>query len=252
MGREENDYWREAGATQANQPDSLLEEMLSRPAGQSTGFDLEREVAARPLLALGAALVAGFTLGSMADDSPSYRRSNAWLAPLDRELDLLKSAALAALTTTATNSLRDMVPGETGTALTALVNRKLQDIGLPTSSSFGTAQPQHSTGFGDTSFGTQPEQPRSTRAGTGIGRDTGEGFGGNQTSSAPNTSFGTGAGSGAVGYDSPPQQGGSVSIENTRVDDAAHLDPYYPPGGANRPIAGSRTPGEENKDLDWR
>jgi hypothetical protein len=291
MRREENTYWREAGTTGGTgyETNNLLEEMLSRPAGQSGGFNLEREVAARPLLAFGAALVAGFALGSMGDNvGGPYNRNHGWLAPLDRELDLLKSAALAALTTTATENLREIVPGETGAALTSMINRKLQDMGLPASQQAFSAQSSpHSASaghsqasYGGQHFTSQPEQmrsqadwgdtSRSQRAGTGIGRDTGGDFGGTQTSSAPNASFGTGAGTGAVGYDSPPEQGGSVSIENTRVEGTAHLDPYYPPGGADKPIAGSRTPGQnraldtheaaerkpdadqENKDLNWR
>lgn len=55
-------------------------------------------------------------------------------------------------------------------------------------------------------------------------------FGGKQASTAPNTSFDTGAGEGAVGYDSPPQ--GSQWLGNTEVAGSEHADPYFPPGGA--------------------
>ncbi len=54
-------------------------------------------------------------------------------------------------------------------------------------------------------------------------------FGGRQRSTAPNTSFGTGAGEGAVGYDSPPV--GSQWLGNTEVAGVEHADPYFPPGG---------------------
>ncbi len=54
-------------------------------------------------------------------------------------------------------------------------------------------------------------------------------FGGKQTSSATNASFATGAGEGAVGYDSPPV--GSQWLGNTEVDGAEHADPYFAPGG---------------------
>lgn len=274
MEREENSYWREAGTARGagHERRDLLEDMLSRPAGG--GFSLEREVTARPLLAFGAALAAGFLLGSMGDQvGAPARRSHDWLAPLDRELDLLKGAAMATFTAVATENIRQMVPGQTGEAITSMISRKLQDMGVPAGGAGAggfASQQAHSQasyagtgGFagqqsyrdtaqghsqanltGQSDFGSG----RSERAGTGIGRDTGAGFGGTQPSSAPNTSFSTGAGVGAVGYDSPPAQGGSVSIENTRVQGVSHLDPYYPPGGSDKPIAGGETPGTDKPD----
>jgi hypothetical protein len=273
MQPEENTYWREAQTPRGagHEANNFLEEMLNRPAGQPGGLDLERAVADRPLLAFGAAVATGFMLGSMGDEvGAPYNRGHGWLKPLDRELELVKSAALAAITTVATQSLREIVPGQTGEAITSMINRKLQDMGVPTGqrqqsgfggqSSFGGSQYEHQRsnyggyqeswqGHSQANLGGQsgfgPSDGRSQRAGTGIGHDTGGGFGGTQASSAPNTSFDTGAGRGAVGYDSPPAQGGSISIENTRVQGSSHLDPYYPPGGADRPIAGGPTPGRD-------
>jgi hypothetical protein len=63
--------------------------------------------------------------------------------------------------------------------------------------------------------------------------EPGSDFGGKQTSSATNTSFETGAGVGATGYDSPPT--GSVNLGNTEVEGPTHAEPYYPPGGGVEP-----------------
>lgn len=54
-------------------------------------------------------------------------------------------------------------------------------------------------------------------------------YGGKQRSTAPDTSFATGAGQGTVGYDSPPV--GSQTLGNTDVQGPEHADPYFPPGG---------------------
>lgn len=234
MRRDENSYWREAPAPDAaGEPRDLLENMLSQPVGQAgSGFSLEREVAARPLLAFGAAVVAGYLLGSIGDDigAPS-RRGHHWLSSFDDELDLLKSAALAVLANTATQNVRELVPGETGAALSSMLSRSLPG---------GSARGQPSA--------ASWRSGRSERAGSGIGTDTGGGFGGQQTSSAPNTSFDTGAGRSAIGHDSPPEQAGSVSLTNSEVQGVGHLDPYYPPGGAEGPIGGGATPGRERAE----
>jgi|GEM_PF-3799743 len=57
-------------------------------------------------------------------------------------------------------------------------------------------------------------------------------MGGVTPSSAPNTSYETGAGDETTGFDSPAT--GSISLSNPEVDGPLHSDPYYPPGGADR------------------
>jgi hypothetical protein len=54
-------------------------------------------------------------------------------------------------------------------------------------------------------------------------------FGGKTPSTAPNTSWETGAGEGATGFDVPAT--GSIALSNPEVDGPAHAEPYYPPGG---------------------
>ena len=71
-------------------------------------------------------------------------------------------------------------------------------------------------------------------------------FGGKQASTAPNNSFSTGAGEGAIGYDSDPV--GSQWLGNTEVAGPAHADPYFPPGGApDADTSNAETNGPANK-----
>lgn len=62
---------------------------------------------------------------------------------------------------------------------------------------------------------------------------------GRQPSSAVGASFETGAGEGAIGYDSPPvtsyQQGNSEVTDSEQADNQHAADPYYPPGGGIAP-----------------
>lgn len=55
---------------------------------------------------------------------------------------------------------------------------------------------------------------------------------GKTVSSAQNTSFETGAGDGALGYDSPPAESQTTHLSNAEVQGVHHLDPYYPPGSS--------------------
>ena len=214
MRPDENPYWREAPDGGPSDARDLLESMLSRPVGGQQGFSLQREVAARPFVAVGAALVAGFLLGSATDERPIRgRTTSAWLAPLDDELDMLKSAALAAIAGVVTENIREIVPGQTGQALGALIGSRLPG-------------------------GRDANRARRSERVSGM-REQGE------TSVAPNTSFATGAGAGALGYDSPPAQGGSVSLSNSEVRGSEHLEPYYPPGGPDQPIRREETPGKQ-------
>ncbi len=72
---------------------------------------------------------------------------------------------------------------------------------------------------------------------------------GKTPSTAVGTSFETGSGEGALGYDSPPitsHQLGNSEVEDTETTDNQHgADPYYPPGGG---IAPERERREERLD----
>jgi hypothetical protein len=89
-------------------------------------FDLNHQVAERPWMALGAAVAAGYVLGSLGSNEPDQRwngqpmtttnytqlpaetgtsSSDRFLAPFDAEIDMLKTAAI----TTLTNFLHDVI-----------------------------------------------------------------------------------------------------------------------------------------------
>ncbi|HWQ11743.1 MAG TPA: hypothetical protein VNL77_03030, partial [Roseiflexaceae bacterium] len=128
MHREENSYWREAASQRGeHEAQPPLEERLRQEMGRmASDFDLERTVAARPLLAFGTALAAGFLFGSVGDRvSVPYNRGHQWMQPLDEELNVVRSAALAVLADRAAANLRQLVPGQTGAALSAMVGRGL-------------------------------------------------------------------------------------------------------------------------------
>jgi len=164
-------------------------------------FDLKHQVAERPWMALGAAVAAGFVVGSLggSDDeeqrwhgqpakAPEYTQHTAYtptgqqekstldnfLGQFDDEIDMLKGAAISALTTFLHDMVRAYVP----------------------------AMGQY---LGDSS-----REDRRT------------------PSSAPNASYSSGAGS--AGFDSPPAtRGQSSQLSNAEVGGTA---PYYPPGSA--------------------
>ena len=65
---------------------------------------------------------------------------------------------------------------------------------------------------------------------------------GKTPSTAQNASFETGAGEGAVGYDSPPAESQSTHLSNPEVSGVHHLDPYYPPGSSANDAVGADEP----------
>jgi len=163
-------------------------------------FDLKHQVAERPWMALGAAVAAGFVLGSLGGDSEEqrwhgqpatttdYNQHTAYaqtrqpekssfdnfLGQFDDEIDMLKGAAMSALTNFLHDSVRAYVP-----AMGQYLNTS------------------------DRERGRTP-------------------------STATNASYSSGAG--RAGFDSPPSTSGQSSqLSNAEV---GGTPPYYPPGSA--------------------
>jgi hypothetical protein len=99
-------------------------------------FDLKHQVAERPWMMLGAAVATGYVLGSLGGSEPEPRwhdqpmmtsdytqhvthnaterhepsRSEGLLAQFDDEIDMIKSAAVSALTAFLSNTIREYIP----------------------------------------------------------------------------------------------------------------------------------------------
>jgi hypothetical protein len=218
MRHEEREHWREAKDAQ-----DLLGEMLSKPTGGSGNTGgvefLRQQAVARPWLALGAAIVAGFVLGSTEDSTPGGQPS---AGALDDELDLVRVAAMAALTATAQDVLASAVPN---------LGRFLSD------------RLTEATGS-SRAGGAVGGVPSGEIGGNGISVRAGD-VGGRQPSSAQNTSYATGAGTGAIGYDSAPAPGDSEGLSNYETRGSEHIGSVYPAGGArDRSMAEEYQPGK--------
>jgi hypothetical protein len=163
-------------------------------------FDLKHQVAERPWMALGAAVAAGFVLGSVGGDGeeqrwhgqpvtttdynqhaaytqagePKKSSFDSFLEQFDDEIDMLKGAAISALTNFLHDSVRAYIPA-----------------------------------MGQYLDASDRERGRTP-------------------STATNASYSTGTG--PAGFDSPPSTSGQSSqLSNTEVGGSA---PYYPPGSA--------------------
>jgi len=165
-------------------------------------FDLKHQVAERPWMMLGAAVAAGFVLGSMGDDSteqrwhgqpatttdynqhqvstttsqPAQSHDSGLLSQFDDEIDMLKAAAISTLTSFLHDTIREYVPA---------MAPQLDQM--------------------DRQQGRTP-------------------------SSAPNASFN--AGTGRAGFDSPVETTSYGS--NAVARDTSGEKPYYPPGSSER------------------
>lgn len=86
-------------------------------------FDLEHQITARPLLALGASIAAGFVLGSLGGGSSTSNasgrggsssygssKSDQMLSQFDDEINILQSAAVAMVTGFLRDSIQEYVP----------------------------------------------------------------------------------------------------------------------------------------------
>ena len=140
--------------------DALTEKLDALETRARETFDLKHQVAERPWMALGAAVAAGYMLGSLGgSDEPSYSRdtSNDWaerspygqrsassgpsrsqnfLSQFDDEIALLKGAAMTTLTNFLHDTIREVVPALgaqlTGNSSTASSSASSSGYGTPT------------------------------------------------------------------------------------------------------------------------
>jgi hypothetical protein len=156
-------------------------------------FDLNHQVAERPWMAIGAAVVAGYVLGSLGDDSDQQRwhgqpqtttdynqhanqsasqshaapSNDRFLAQFDDEIDMLKAAAISTLTNLLHDSVREYLP-----SMGQQLDRVSQERGVSAS-------------------------PKAARIGTSSAYTPAD----RVPSSAPNAGYRSGAGQ--TGFDSP-------------------------------------------------
>jgi hypothetical protein len=135
-------------------------------------FDLKHQVAERPWMALGAAVAAGYVLGSMGGEpeprwhgqpmvtgdytqhighGTSAERSEAsrddrLLAQFDDEIDMIKAAAVSALTAFLSNTIREFVP-----AMSQHLDQAARDRGKTPSTSPGASM-REGTRAGTTNY----------------------------------------------------------------------------------------------------
>jgi len=138
---------------------------------------LKHQVAERPWMALGAAVAAGYVLGSLGGGEPEPRwhgqpmstgdytqhaakpdtdrhepsRGESFLAQFDDEIDMLKSAAVSALTAFLSNTIREYVP-----AMSQHLDQAARDRGLTPSTSPGASM-REGTRSGTTNYEGIPE-----------------------------------------------------------------------------------------------
>ena len=200
---------------------SLDEKLDSLETKARQTFDLNHQVSERPWMALGAAVAAGFVLGSLGGGeeqrwhgqpatttdynqhaytsnqnaytgAPQQNKSgvDSFLSQFDDEIEMLKGAAVSAITGLLRDSIRAYVPA----------------------------------------IGQQLDKMSGSSAGNG-----GRSFERREPSTAVNTSYSAGAG--RSGFDSPPAaRGQSTQLSNAEAGVAGS---YYPPG----------SPGAENRDY---
>ncbi|MCU0490956.1 MAG: hypothetical protein MUD01_05190 [Chloroflexaceae bacterium] len=161
---------------------------------------VRQQVEKYPLLAVAGAVAAGFVLGSTEENSPNQRR----LPGGAEARRMLQGAAMAAVTGLVRQALRQQ-PGSSGGATAPMQSPRSSE------QHYSQAEGRHFNP--NAPFAPQP-QPAAPQ----------------QTSTAPNNSWNTGAGEAALGFDSPPIT--SSDISNPETEGVEHLEPYYPPGGA--------------------
>jgi hypothetical protein len=139
-------------------------------------FDLKHQVAERPWMMLGAAVATGYVLGSlggepeprwhgqplMTSDYTQHVSHNAserhepsrgenFLAQFDDEIDMIKTAAVSALTAFLSNTIREYVP-----AMSQHLDQAARDRGLTPSTSPGASM-REGTRTGTTNYEGIPE-----------------------------------------------------------------------------------------------
>jgi hypothetical protein len=140
-------------------------------------FDLKHQVAERPWMALGAAVAAGYVLGSLGGGEPEPRwhgqplitgdytqhavkpaaeqhspsRSESLLAQFDDEIDMIKGAAVSALTAFLSNTIREYIP-----AMSQHLDQAARERQLTPSTSPGASM-REGTRTGTTNYEGIPE-----------------------------------------------------------------------------------------------
>jgi len=140
-------------------------------------FDLKHQVAERPWMMLGAAVATGYVLGSLGGGEPeprwhgqpavtgdytqhidhnvSERRapssSEGLLAQFDDEIDMIKTAAVSALTAFLSNTIREYIP-----AMSQHLDQAARDRGLTPSTSPGASM-REGTRAGTTNYEGIPQ-----------------------------------------------------------------------------------------------
>jgi len=194
MDQRSDDIRQDIESTRASLDEKL--DTLETRARQT--FDLKHQVDERPWMMLGAAVAAGYVLGSLGgeDDTPRWHgqpvtttdynqhvdrsttsqpgpsRTEGFLSQFDDEIDMLKTAAISTLTNFLRDAIREYVPA----------------------------------------MGQQLDRVNRDRSRT--------------PSSAPNTSFSTGAG--RTGFDSPAET--TSYGPNWVAPETSKSQAYYPPG----------------------
>jgi hypothetical protein len=200
-------------------------------------FDLKHQVSERPWMMLGAAVAAGYVLGSLGgNDEPqrwhgqpatttdynqhaqhSYSAepsmgekvkssADSFLSQFDDEIDMLKTAAITTLTTFLRDSIKEYVP-----ALGHQLDQTMRSRGYDTSSSYGR------------SVSSAPGASRSELSGASKYYDVRE---------SPTT----------TNHESIPET--TYQQSNMADRDAEHATPYYPPGSSGnreRSVGDDRT-----------
>lgn len=98
---------------------SITRDEPARVPEAQGSFDLKSQVQQHPWMAIGAAIVAGYVMGSMGNDQPHYTRRYASrssssdrrpFAQFDDELGMLKTAAIAAGMSYVRSSIKEYAP----------------------------------------------------------------------------------------------------------------------------------------------
>ena len=196
MDKRSDDIRQDIEQTRASLDTKL--DMLQSKASEAVDqtkqlFDVNHQVNERPWLALGAALLAGYVVGNLGggeNDAPSYNVANRsqtgaaydynqhadsgpstmdtikekgrdFFAQFDDEIDMLKAAAMGALTTFVRDAASEAVPG-----LRSQIDRVMKERGMDTGSSSAirstapNASMSYESGAGRTNNDAVPQMNR--------------------------------------------------------------------------------------------
>jgi hypothetical protein len=264
MDKRSDDIRQDIEYTRASLDEKI--DMLQSKANETIdqakqAFDLKYQVGERPWVALGAAIAAGYVLGSLGNDEPSYSQSTAsydyqqagytsgpstldkvksgsadFLAQFDDEIDLLKQAAMITLTSFLRDTVREAVP-----ALAPQLDQLINQRGLGGASS----SPSTNSGSGSNSGATYG----STSSATGASYNSGASYNGTSyernefgtRSTAPNTSTSYDNNEGGVNNDAIPQMNRYGNPPPTPSRDESDYFTTYQPNENERSVNDDKT-----------